>query len=77
MALCDLDPGRLERAAALTPGARLSTDARAAFRDGPIDFVEICTRPGTHPELVAIAAAHGRTSSVRSRPPCPGPTSSR
>jgi hypothetical protein len=57
--LCDLDPVRLEHAAALTPGARPYPDARAAFRDGPLDFVEICTRPEAHPELVALAAAHG------------------
>jgi predicted dehydrogenase len=59
VALCDLDPVRLERAGARAPGAKLHHDAAAAFRDGPIDFVEICTRPESHPELVATAAAHG------------------
>src|SRR5579872_6515182 len=58
-ALCDRDPARLERAGEKVTGAKLYADASALFDDGPLDFVEICTRPEAHPELVAIAAEHG------------------
>src|SRR5262249_56353272 len=59
VALCDRDPARLERAGEKIPGAKLYSDAAALFDDGPLDFVEICTRPEAHPELVAIAGEHG------------------
>jgi predicted dehydrogenase len=56
--LCDLDAGRLERASELVPGARTYREASALFAGGPLDFVEICTRPESHLELVALAARH-------------------
>ncbi len=60
VALCDLDPRRLEQAAAGVPGARLYTDAAALFSGEPnLDFVEICTRPDSHLPLVELAARHG------------------
>jgi predicted dehydrogenase len=59
VALCDRDTARLERAGEKFPEAKLYSDAAALFDDGPLDFVEICTRPDAHPALVAIAAEHG------------------
>src|SRR3954462_8107723 len=59
LALCDVDLGRLARAGALAPEARRYRDAGALFAEVPLDFVEICTRPGSHVELVSLAAAHG------------------
>src|SRR3954447_14301155 len=59
VALCDLDRERLERAGILVPEARRYRDANALFAEVPLDFVEICTRPESHPDLVALAARHG------------------
>ena len=59
VALCDLDPARVEQAAAAVPGARLYTDPAALFEnEETLDFVEICTRPDSHRELVELAARH-------------------
>ena len=59
VALCDLDPARVERAAAAVPGARIYTDPAALFEnEETLDFVEICTRPDSHRELVELAARH-------------------
>ena len=59
-ALCETDPGRLSAAAAQAPGASLHQEASALFDSRrPLDFVEICTGPASHRELVALAARHG------------------
>lgn len=58
-ALCDLDPARFERAGRLVPQARRYSDAGAMLEAEDLDFLEICTRPESHPELVALAARHG------------------
>jgi predicted dehydrogenase len=58
-ALCDLDEERLQRAGETYPEARLYSNAAAMFDDGRYDFVEICTLPESHRDLVAIAARHG------------------
>jgi predicted dehydrogenase len=59
VALCDLDPERLERVAAKVPGARVYTDPAAMFEaEETLDFVEICTRPDSHRELVELAARY-------------------
>jgi len=60
VALCDRDRQRLEQASASVPRARLYTAAAALFEseDG-LDFVEICTRPDSHRELVELAARSG------------------
>jgi predicted dehydrogenase len=58
-AVCDVDPDRLAAASARAPGARTFTDPAAMFEDGTYDFVEICTRPDSHRELVELAARHG------------------
>lgn len=58
-ALCDPDARRLELAASRVPGARVYRDAVLLFRHERFDFVEICTRPESHQELVSLAARHG------------------
>jgi predicted dehydrogenase len=58
-AVCDTNPDRLELAGVLLPEARAYTDAYRLFEEGEVDFVEICTRPDTHRELVELAARHG------------------
>ncbi len=61
VALCDTDPGRLEEAARRVPGARCYTSASQLFdSEQPLDFVEICTLPGPHRELVDLAARRRR-----------------
>jgi predicted dehydrogenase len=60
VALCDLDPQRLEQAAALAPHAKTYTSAAELFaKEEELDFVEICTQPESHCELVDLAARHG------------------
>jgi predicted dehydrogenase len=59
VALCDLDPKRLERARAIVPVALPFRDAAQMFAEVPLDFVEICTRPESHLALVSLAARHG------------------
>jgi D-apiose dehydrogenase len=60
IAICDRDPSRLARASELAPSARTYTDAAALFdNEGTLDFVEICTLPESHVELVTLAAGHG------------------
>jgi predicted dehydrogenase len=59
VAVCDVRPERLEWAAARAPGARLVADPAALFDEGPLDFVEICTRPSSHRALVELAAGRG------------------
>jgi predicted dehydrogenase len=59
VAVCDRDPERLDRSGLIVPEARRYTDAQALFEDIPLDFVEICTRPDSHLELVELAARHG------------------
>ena len=60
VALCDRDPERLNQAGRRAPEARCYTDTAQLF-DGEdsLDFVEICTRPESHVELVGLAARHG------------------
>src|SRR5438067_1436169 len=58
IAICDLRADRLEWAAARAPGAKTYGDVQAMFDDVHLDFVEICTRPQSHGELVAQAARH-------------------
>jgi D-apiose dehydrogenase len=60
VALCDMDRHRVERAGAMVPAARCYTEAAALFdREADLDFVEICTPPESHRELVELAARHG------------------
>ena len=57
-ALCELDPTRLAAARTSVPADVRFRDAAAMFAAVPLDFVEICTGPETHLELVALAASH-------------------
>ncbi len=60
VALCDTDRSRLERAGRRIPAARLYTDAAELFdRELHLGFVEICTQPESHVDLVERAARHG------------------
>ncbi|WP_406699670.1 Gfo/Idh/MocA family oxidoreductase [Singulisphaera sp. Ch08] len=58
VALCDLDPERLERAGRIIPG-KAYRDAADLLSRETLDFVEICTGPDSHRELVELAARHG------------------
>ena len=60
VALCDVEPERVARAGLLIPEARVYTDAAELFeREEDLDFVEICTHPESHRELVELAARRG------------------
>jgi predicted dehydrogenase len=60
VAVCDLDPKRVAGAAELVPGVRPYTDAAELFeQEEQLDFVEICTQPESHRELVEQAARRG------------------
>jgi predicted dehydrogenase len=60
VALCDMDRVRLEQASGRAPEARCYTEAAELFdQEEELDFVEICTRPDSHRELVELAARHG------------------
>ncbi len=60
VAVCDLDPDLAARAAAMIPEARAYTDSADLFeREEALDFVEICTQPESHRELVEQAARRG------------------
>jgi predicted dehydrogenase len=60
VALCDVDRDRLERASRRVPEVRCYTEAAKLFDHEPVlDFVEICTHPDSHVELVGLAARHG------------------
>ncbi len=59
VALCDTNQERLEQAGARMPQARRYTEAAEMFdREAGLDFVEICTPPEPHRELVARAAGY-------------------
>jgi predicted dehydrogenase len=58
-AICEVDAERLEQAGERVPDARRYADAAVMFEEGHFDFVEICTRPDSHRELVELAARHG------------------
>jgi predicted dehydrogenase len=59
VALCDVNRPRLEQAAARVSGARIYTSAADLFATEDLDFVEICTLPDSHNELVELAARRG------------------
>jgi D-apiose dehydrogenase len=60
VALCDTNRERVERAGTQAPEARCYTEASELFdREEGLDFVEICTPPEPHGELVDLAARHG------------------
>ncbi len=58
VAVCDLDPQRLEAAGRIVR-AEAYRDPADLLRRGDLDFVEICTGPESHRPLVTLAARHG------------------
>ena len=54
------DRAAVERAAALYGVERVVTDWREVIESPDVDIVDVCTPPGTHPEIVAAAAAAGK-----------------
>ena len=58
VAVCDVDEGRVQAAAAEF-GGRAYTDAAELFANEELDFVDIATTPPTHRMMVELAAAHG------------------
>lgn len=58
VAVCDVDPERVEAAAA-TFGGRSYLDARELLAQEELDFVDIATTPPTHRMMVELAAEHG------------------
>jgi D-apiose dehydrogenase len=60
VALCDRDCARLAAAAGRLPAAKAYTAASELFaREDKLDFVEICTQPASHRDLVEQAAWRG------------------
>jgi predicted dehydrogenase len=59
VAVADLSEENREAARALFPGARLYASAAEAFLAEKPDFVDICTPPFTHRDLIEKAAARG------------------
>jgi predicted dehydrogenase len=58
-ALCEIDHARLEAAGTKLPTARLYQSAEAMLAAEKLDFVEVCTGPESHAEIVRLAAEHG------------------
>jgi predicted dehydrogenase len=54
------DGAAVERAAALYGVERAVTDWREVIESPDVDIVDVCTPPGTHPEIVEAAAAAGK-----------------
>lgn len=60
VAICDVNPERLDRAGRQIPEARRYTDPAGLFaQEEKLDFVEICTQANSHLELVELAAGRG------------------
>lgn len=54
------DRAAVERAASLYGVERAVTDWREVIESPDVDIVDVCTPPGTHPEIVEAAAAAGK-----------------
>src|SRR5690348_12923808 len=54
------DRAAVERAARLYGVERAVTDWREVVESPDVDIVDVCTPPGTHPEIVEAAAAAGK-----------------
>ncbi len=59
VAVADLEKANLEAARAIFPGARLFESAEEALDALSPDFVDICTPPFTHRDLIAKATERG------------------
>jgi len=60
VAVCDLDPGRAERAAARNPGSVALSDLDEVLADPTVDVVDLCTPPALHLEQIAAVLAAGK-----------------
>lgn len=60
VALCDVDPVRLERAKDLVPGAKTTTDFHAVLADDAVDSVSIVTPDHWHTPIALAALAAGK-----------------
>lgn len=60
VAVCDLDAGRAERAAARNPGSLVLADLAAVCARPDVDVVDLCTPPSLHLEQLRIALAAGK-----------------
>lgn len=60
VAVCDLDLGRAERAAARNPGSVARGDLAQVLADPDVDVVDLCTPPALHLEQIAAALAAGK-----------------
>ncbi len=58
--ICDLDPAKLERAAAFYPGIDTTADPDQIFQDPDIDVVAVITPVSTHYNLAKRALEHGK-----------------
>lgn len=59
VALCETNPTRMVEAGRRLPDARRFASAADMFPEVRPDFVEICTGPESHRDLVSLAARHG------------------
>ncbi|MGY6501816.1 MAG: Gfo/Idh/MocA family protein [Acidimicrobiales bacterium] len=60
VAVCDLDAGRAERAAARNPGSVASTDLAEVCARDDISVVNLCTPPGLHLDQIAQVLDAGK-----------------
>lgn len=69
VAVCDLDPARLEAASTDFPGIRTFTDLETMLRDGNVDLVTIVTPHNTHAPL-ALQCLQAGKHVVTEKPMC-------
>ena len=60
VAVCDLDPARLETVSARCAGALATTDASEVLLNPEVDLVSICSYDADHAEQVVLALDHGK-----------------
>jgi predicted dehydrogenase len=70
VAVCDIDPKKVEAAAKTFDVPRFYTDADALLGTEQIDFVDIVTRMDSHLDMVKLAAAH-RVDIILQKPLAP------
>jgi predicted dehydrogenase len=60
VAVCDLEPARVERVLGQFPGVRGTQSFEEILRDPEIDVVNVCTPSGTHADLTVAALRAGK-----------------
>jgi predicted dehydrogenase len=68
VAVADVTPERLERAAALLPGADLFLSPDALIASTKADILDICSPPGTHAGLMVAACRRGIPNIICEKP---------